>query len=91
MDYKKLLADIVILQDVDSADIEPLITVPKDPAMGDYCLPCFKFAKEFKKSPVVLANEIVSRIGSYNFLERQRQSQDMSILRLTRRWSRPRS
>ena len=70
MDYKKLLADIVILQDVDSADIEPLITVPKDPAMGDYCLPCFKFAKEFKKSPVVLANEIVSRIGSYNFLEK---------------------
>ena len=59
MDYKKLLADIVILQDVDSADIEPLITVPKDPAMGDYCLPCFKFAKEFKKSPVVIANEIV--------------------------------
>ena len=48
MDYKKLLADIVILQDVESSEIEPLITVPKDPAMGDFCLPCFKFAKEMK-------------------------------------------
>lgn len=70
MDYKKLLADTVILQDVESSEIEPLITVPKDPAMGDYCLPCFKFAKEMRKSPVVLAQEIVSRIGAYNFLEK---------------------
>ncbi len=70
MDYKKLLADIVILQDVESSEIEPLITVPKDPAMGDFCLPCFKFAKEMKKSPMILAQEIVSRIGAYNFLEK---------------------
>ena len=70
MDYKKLLADTVILQDVESSEIEPLITVPKDPAMGDYCLPCFKFAKEMKKSPMALAQEIVSRIGAYNFLEK---------------------
>lgn len=26
--------------------------------MGDYALPCFKLAKEMKKSPVIIANEI---------------------------------
>lgn len=70
MDYKKLLADTVILQDIESDEICELITVPKDSANGDYCLPCFKFAKIMKKSPVVLAQEIVSRIGAYNFLEK---------------------
>ncbi len=70
MDYRKLLADIVILQDVDSSEIEPLIVRPKDPSMGDWCLPCFKFAGKFRKSPAELAKDVVSRIGAYNFLEK---------------------
>lgn len=70
MDYRKLLADIVILQDVDSSEIEPLIVRPKDPSMGDWCLACFKFAGKFRKSPAELAKDVVSRIGAYNFLEK---------------------
>ena len=70
MDFKKLLADTVILQYVDSEEVEAQMTRPKDPSMGDWCLPCFKFAGRFGKSPAQLAEEIVSRIGGYNFLEK---------------------
>lgn len=70
MDFKKLLADIVILQYVEPSEVEALMTRPKDASMGDWCLPCFKFASRFGKSPAELAKDIVSRIGAYNFLEK---------------------
>ena len=70
MDFKRLLADTVILQYVDSEEVEAQMTRPKDPSMGDWCLPCFKFAGRFGKSPAELAKDIVSRIGGYNFLEK---------------------
>ena len=34
--------------------------------MGDYALPCFKLAKEMKKSPVIIANEIKEKIEMPN-------------------------
>ena len=59
MDFKRLLADTVILQYVDSEEVEAQMTRPKDPSMGDWCLPCFKFAGRFGKSPAELAKDIV--------------------------------
>ncbi len=44
-----------------SASID-LIEVPKDPSMGDFALPCFILAKQFKKNPVEIAKDIASKI-----------------------------
>lgn len=35
-----------------------LIAESPKPEMGDFCLPCFTFAKEQKKSPIIIASEL---------------------------------
>ena len=42
--------------------IEQYIEVPSNKEMGDYCLPCFKLAKEMKKAPQIIANEIKEKL-----------------------------
>ena len=70
MDYKKLLADTVIIEGVESEEIASQIVPSKDKAHGDYSLPCFRLAKQAGKNPAELAKEVVNRIGCYNFLEK---------------------
>ena len=36
------------------------IALPPNPGMGDYALPCFKFAKVLRKSPVLIAQSLAS-------------------------------
>lgn len=47
---------------LDTNQIEAYIEVPKDGANGDYAFPCFKLAKELRKAPPVIANEIKENI-----------------------------
>lgn len=57
LDFKKIIADE--LKKVTNIDtIEEYIEVPTNKEMGDYSLPCFKLAKEMKKAPQMIANEI---------------------------------
>ena len=57
LDFKKIIADD--LKKVTNIDtIEEYIEVPTNKEMGDYSLPCFKLAKEMKKAPQMIANEI---------------------------------
>lgn len=70
MDYKKLLADTVIIEGVESEEIAAQITSCKDRAHGDYSLPCFRLAAQLKKSPAELAKEVAGRVGCFNFLEK---------------------
>lgn len=70
MDYKKLLADTVIIEGVESEEIAAQITPCKDRAHGDYSLPCFRLAAQLKKSPAELAKEVAGRVGCFNFLEK---------------------
>lgn len=39
-------------------EIEKYIEIPKDGVNGDYAFPCFKLAKELKKAPQIIANDI---------------------------------
>ncbi len=51
--------------------IENAIEVPTDTIHGDYAFPCFKLAKELKKSPVIIANEIKEKIQvDHNIVEK---------------------
>lgn len=61
MDYKRYIAEKLCIDGVTAEETAELIAVPPDPAMGDYALPCFKFAKVLKKSPAAIAAEIAGR------------------------------
>jgi arginyl-tRNA synthetase len=47
-----------------------VLEAPKDSTLGDIALPCFYMAKELKKSPIIIANEIKGAIGEVNFIEK---------------------
>lgn len=58
MDYKKYIADKIEIDGVSKEEIYDLIALPPNTEMGDYALPCFKFAKVLRKSPVMIAEEL---------------------------------
>lgn len=43
-------------------NIEVHLEVPKDTDMADYAYPCFRLAKEYKKAPKLIAEELVSKV-----------------------------
>lgn len=63
MDYRQYIAEKINVEGVSTQEIASLIAVPPDPSMGDYALPCFRFAKALKKSPVVIAQELAASIA----------------------------
>ena len=58
MDYRRYIAERILIDGVKKEEIEENLAVPPDSSMGDYALPCFKFAKVLKKSPVAIAEEL---------------------------------
>ncbi len=63
MDYRKYIASKIVIEGVSSESLQGDIAVPPDTNMGDYALPCFKFAKVLRKSPAVIASELASAIA----------------------------
>ena len=63
MDYKQYIAQKINVEGVAQEEIASLLTVPPDSAMGDFALPCFRFAKALKKSPVIIAQELAKTIA----------------------------
>ena len=49
---------------IDSKDLNQYLEVPPDMNMGDFALPCFKLAKEMKKSPMIIAEELKSKLDA---------------------------
>ena len=62
MDYKKHIAQKIKVEGVTEQEIYELIALPPNLDMGDYALPCFKFAKILRKSPVMIAEELKNAI-----------------------------
>ena len=65
LDFKKIIAE-KIKEATNIETIEEYIEVPSNKEMGDYSLPCFKLAKEMKKAPQVIANEIKEKLNIDN-------------------------
>lgn len=62
-DFKQIIAEeIEKATNIKSEQILSNIGVPKDASNGDYAFPCFSLAKELKKSPVAIAEEIKQKI-----------------------------
>ena len=67
IDFKdKIAEEISKVLELTKEELKKYIEIPKDTKMGDYALPCFKLAKEMKKSPVIIANEIKEKIEMPN-------------------------
>ena len=64
MDYKKYIADIIKVEGVSPDEIASAIALPPNSQMGDYALPCFKFAKVLRKSPALIAEELSKNISA---------------------------
>ncbi len=63
LDFKKEIAtSISKVIDISEEELYSFIEIPKDTANGDYSFPCFKLAKQLKKSPMVIANDIKEKI-----------------------------
>ena len=63
MDYKHYIAQKIKIEGAEQSFIEENISVPPDTSMGDYALPCFKFAKVLRTSPVRIAEALASQIA----------------------------
>lgn len=63
INLKKIIASkISEATQIDEKELETYIEKPKDKANGDYSFPCFRLAKELKKAPPVIANEIKEKL-----------------------------
>ena len=61
----KIISNII---NIDVRELEGYIEIPQDIANGDYAFPCFRLAKELRKAPPVIANEIKDKIDISNEL-----------------------
>lgn len=67
LDFKKEIADAIAkVVELNSDELYSFIEVPKDSENGDYAFPCFKLAKELRKSPMVIAEEIKEKMELNN-------------------------
>lgn len=63
MNFKQVIAkQISKVTQINENELETYIETPKDTKNGDYSFPCFRLAKELKKAPPVIANEIKEKI-----------------------------
>lgn len=65
LDFKNIIAyEIKKVTNIEA--IYDYIEVPANKEMGDFSLPCFKLAKELKKSPQMIATEINDKLNISN-------------------------
>ncbi len=63
INFKQEIAkQIAKASNLDEKELETYIEIPKDVKNGDYAFPCFRLAKELKKAPPQIANEIKDKL-----------------------------
>ncbi|BAK81614.1 arginine--tRNA ligase [Candidatus Arthromitus sp. SFB-rat-Yit] len=61
MDYKRIISDLI--EEIIGINVYNFIEIPPDKNMGDFAFPCFKLAKELKKSPQIIAEDLKLKIS----------------------------
>lgn len=70
-DFKQIIAkQISKTIDINEKELESYIETPKDSKNGDYAFPCFRLAKELRKAPPAIANEIKEKIETVEEIEK---------------------
>ena len=70
MDYKKYIAQKIKAEGLSEDEIYSSIAIPPNSDMGDYALPCFKFAKVLRKSPALIAQDIAANYSADDVIEK---------------------
>lgn len=67
IDFKDNIADeIAQISNINKNELISFIEIPPDDNMGDYAFPCFRLAKQLKKSPQAIAEELKEKINLNN-------------------------
>ena len=62
-DFKQIIGQAIAkVTNLNEKELESYIEKPKDQKNGDYAFPCFKLAKELRKVPAIIANDIQEKI-----------------------------
>lgn len=69
MNIKNTIASAINYK-LDGINLEDLIIESVSADKGDYCLPCFSFAKILKTNPMVIANEIATSVQLGGIVEK---------------------
>ncbi|SHJ15011.1 arginyl-tRNA synthetase [Dethiosulfatibacter aminovorans DSM 17477] len=72
IDYKVKAAEL-FGQQVEGVSIDELIEmveIPPNSEMGDYAIPCFKFAKILRKAPNMISEDISNKIATGDYFEK---------------------
>jgi len=48
---------------------KPELSIPPDPNLGDFALPCFKLTKQFKQDPVLIAKTLAKKIPKTDLIK----------------------
>ena len=59
---EEIVSHVSTATDVPRDEVRALVEVPPKPEMGDYALPCFRFAKTLRKAPNQIARDLGERI-----------------------------
>lgn len=70
MNYKTYIAQKLNVDGVGAEEIAELITNTPSQDMGDFALPCFRFAKALRKAPVVIAQELAASFATDEVITR---------------------
>ena len=63
LNFKTKIAEAIAkVTNIKQEELETYIETPKDANNGDYAFPCFRLAKELRKAPQMIANEIKEKI-----------------------------
>ncbi len=69
--FKQIIAkQISKIIEINEKELESYIETPKDSKNGDYAFPCFRLAKELRKAPPAIANEIKEKIEPVEEIEK---------------------
>lgn len=69
MNIKNIIENAINYK-IDGVNFEDFIIESVSADKGDYCLPCFSFAKILKTNPMVIANEIANSINVGGIIEK---------------------
>lgn len=68
--FERIIADqIAKVTQLNEEKLVTYIEIPKETKNGDYSFPCFRLAKELKKAPPIIANEIKEKLENDNISE----------------------
>lgn len=71
MNFKQEIAKLIHdAAQIEKNEILAILEVPPNTDMGDYAFPCFKLAKQFRKAPAIIANELIEKMEKPEFIQK---------------------